>query len=232
MTFFVKPSALVALAVASLALASTASADTVVLTQVNGYAGTTGGGEFNAVLDPTPSSLINLQAYSLSKGTSFANGSFQTFCIESQVDFYPTWTYYVTTGTQAAPEVKTVNDHTAWLYAEFASGGLAAAGYDYNPGGGRVSSADALQYAIWYFQQEAQPYTGGPLQVTPGTNAFILAANAAFTADSAGAADDRCECPRACPPAQRSRDQSRGSRLGSGSTDHRPPLPATAADRP
>src|SRR3954464_6308304 len=83
------------------AIVSTASAlSTVTLTQVNGFAGTTGGGEFKAVLDPTPSSLINLNAYSLTNQTSFADGSFETFCIESQVEFYPSHQYYVSTSNQ------------------------------------------------------------------------------------------------------------------------------------
>ena len=185
MTITVKSPALAVAALstlAALALVSTAGADTVVLTQVGGYAGSTGGGEFNAVLNPTPSSLIDLSGYNQSKGTSFADGSFETFCIESQVEFYPGATYNVTTDTQVLPETQGVDAHTAWLYAEFASGSLA--GYEYTPGNSRSASADVLQYAIWYFQGESQPYTNGPLQVDPATNAFILAANAAFSADA------------------------------------------------
>jgi len=56
-----------------------------------------------------------------------------------------------------------LSDQTAWLYSKFVLGTLA--GYDYlNVGIGRANSADDLQIAIWYLEQErdALPPEGSP----------------------------------------------------------------------
>ena len=45
-----------------------------------------------------------------------------------------------------------LTEGAAYLYYEFATGNLS--GYNYTPGGGRVTTAGQLQAAIWYFMGE------------------------------------------------------------------------------
>ena len=47
-----------------------------------------------------------------------------------------------------------LDDRTAWLYYQFVTGGLAASGYNYVYGTGRDASANALQLAIWFIEEE------------------------------------------------------------------------------
>jgi len=82
--------------------------------------------------------------------------SLQTFCIETGEEFTPgvTYSYKISPnalwGGAAGYPGKPVAWGTAWLYYEFATGGLAAYGYDY--GANRSTTAGDLQLAIWYAQ--------------------------------------------------------------------------------
>jgi hypothetical protein len=130
------------------------------------------GGEFRAVGNPGLDSIINWGAYSsLTKGTIgaadtssggynsglFGRQYFQTFCIQSTVDFTPGNSYSVVTGPA-------ITIGTAYLYSRFAAGSLN--GYTYTYGSGRSASAGLLQQAIWWLQGQ----TGGV------DNSFVTAA--------------------------------------------------------
>jgi hypothetical protein len=82
---------------------------------------------------------------------------FQTFCIQSTVDFTPGNSYSVV----ISPAI-TIG--TAYLYSQFAAGSLN--GYTYTYGSGRSTSAGLLQQAIWWLQGQ----TGGV------DNSFVTAA--------------------------------------------------------
>jgi len=128
--------------------------------------GTTGGGEFlaepidDAFSDPWPWVPASL-------GQSA--GKFETFCIETNEYFSPGSVYWVEFGTYAVGggkggqdinldadpttyEADSLDPKTAWLYTQFITGSLT--GYDYGTGGARVTSANALQNAIWYIENE------------------------------------------------------------------------------
>jgi len=90
--------------------------------------------------------------------------AFESFCIEKN-EFIRFHSTYWVTFTDAAvnggidgqepPGSKSdpLNPMTAYLYSQFVTGELE--GYDYdNTGVGRVASANALQYAIWYVENE------------------------------------------------------------------------------
>ncbi len=91
--------------------------------------------------------------------------TFQTFCMEWEEDIFIPGTYDAMVSTEAilggnndGPTGPTGGDlldpKTAWLYTTFRDGTLAAHGYKYNVGPDRVESAGALQYAIWYIEDE------------------------------------------------------------------------------
>jgi hypothetical protein len=50
---------------------------------------------------------------------------------------------------------------TAYLYTQFITGSLSTVGYIYTPGPDRVASADALQNAIWYIENEITDLPAG-----------------------------------------------------------------------
>jgi hypothetical protein len=120
------------------------------------------GGEFTAA--PTGSWLPYfgyVDGVTMNVGVA---GSFQTFCLETQVnlpkgellDGYVNPLGAVTGGF-AGGNPDQVSQGTGWLYSEFAAGTLS--GYDYtNPGrGGEFawgSSADLLQRTIWWLEDE------------------------------------------------------------------------------
>jgi hypothetical protein len=91
--------------------------------------------------------------------------SFQTFCVEMDEYISLPGTYYSVVNTSAVqggvggPEPDPLDPRTAWLYHEFANGDLA--GYDYSTTAGRRTSAEALQNAIWYLEQEIPSLPGG-----------------------------------------------------------------------
>ncbi len=145
------------------------------------------GGEFTAVTAP------NLAAnYATGLGlTPTVNGltGFQTFCIQTAVDFYPgtTYNYSTSLASVGTPDAFTLREGTAWLYAEFASGGLG--GYynyaDKGPGPSRSTDAGLLQAAIWALQG-GQTYSDGnyaSLALTESSNPYYLLAQSALGAN-------------------------------------------------
>ena len=141
-------------------------ADTVVLNQGNySYAA---GGEFTAITSPTDPFL---QFYAPdAKATVGSATGFQTFCIETGVEFTPGHSYFYTLGNQAMPfsgggtgSAAFLTTGAAWLYYEFGTENLS--GYNYqnnnitslNPS--RETDAGLLQAAIWWFQGK-QTYSG------------------------------------------------------------------------
>lgn len=147
------------------------------------------GGEFRAVGNSDLlGALYNLAAYSSStKGTvgaadvgswGYSSGLagqsyFQTFCIETSEEFSPGAAYNVSLSDKAkygsqGPNGDPISIGTAYLYSQFAKGILS--GYNYAYGGGRTTSAGALQQAIWWLEDE----TGGV------KNSFITAAETAL----------------------------------------------------
>ena len=163
-----------------------------------GYSdGSVNGGEFSAVVSVpnsvnwsayagTTSGTLTLTELSDANATASSHGwdqgssglvgqqYFQTFCIQTEVDFYPGRSYTATGADSIALG-------TAWLYSQFASGGLS--GYNYSYGSTRITTAGELQQAIWFFQGQS-----GGVQ-----NSFALAAEGAVgglvdaLADSNGA---------------------------------------------
>ncbi len=105
--------------------------------------------------------------------------TFLTFCIGSQVDYYPgsTYNYQISTVVQPLSGVGSpgyVTWGTAYLYSQFLAGAI----------GGNLTVDDALQAAIWELQN--QPLTGitfsGPLNTTDVNQFKTDAQNAATTA--------------------------------------------------
>ena len=150
----------------------TANADSAILTQ-HAFSYSVGG-EFNAV---TSQDFTGLYAPT----TAFDDGKglgtgFETFCIESAVDFTPGATY---TYTLASVDSQGVNlsEGAAFLYSEFATGILPH--YDYADAAIRNQDAGELQAAIWWFQG-GQTLAGFPSPTdntyyTYATNALRLA---------------------------------------------------------
>jgi len=137
------------------------------------------GGEFSAIISPTDPTL-NPYLGNYVASTLVDNG-FQTFCVETGVEFNPSSSYYYqianyTPGTSTEAHYTpgtsvngggpltgsglNLTEGAAWLYAMFAGGHLA--GYDYqNSGSGtslpgpnstRKTDAGYLQAAIWALQ--------------------------------------------------------------------------------
>jgi hypothetical protein len=132
-----------------------AKADTVTLDAFGGVYPGIGGGEFTAY---TSTSYLGNYA----SAAKYAGG-FETFCIETRVDFTPgNWggpTYYYTLGSVSQPLSPPnspsgsgwpLSTGAAYLYYEFGNGALA--GFDYTWGAGRQAEDNLLQAAIWAFQ--------------------------------------------------------------------------------
>ena len=122
--------------------------------------GSTSGGEFQVTpsdFDFTPVSLGEF-------------GGFESFCVELNEHirfnrmFYVQFSDYAVNGGVDGQEPEGGNSDpldpmTAYLYSQFVTESLD--NYDYSGGAGRVASADALQYAIWYIEDEiTDPLTG------------------------------------------------------------------------
>jgi hypothetical protein len=104
-----------------------------------------------------------------------AANTFETFCVERSENFQSgqTFDFAINTGAvngghggQTSPNFDPISPETAFLYTNFRLGTLV--GFDY--GAGRKASADALQDAIWFLEDE-----GG------ANNAFVALAKAAVT---------------------------------------------------
>ncbi|MGO8699205.1 MAG: hypothetical protein ACLQVY_15970 [Limisphaerales bacterium] len=147
------------------------------------------GGEFRAIGDLALNSVIDWNAYSPGKTTGnvtsgdsgswgyskslFGEKYFQTFCTEIAEEFTPGDSYSVTSIGNNALYAGTgkpvpITLGVAYLYSQFAAGTLA--GYDYTYGGGRSTTAGALQEAIWYLLGESGD--GAALPMT-GPNSWV-----------------------------------------------------------
>jgi hypothetical protein len=115
--------------------------------------GSTSGGEFQV----TPSDFgfipVSLGEF----------GGFESFCVELNEHIRFNSTFYVTFSDAAVnggvdgqeppgSNSDPLDPMTAYLYSQFVTESLD--NYDYSGGAGRVASADALQYAIWYIEDE------------------------------------------------------------------------------
>ena len=160
-------SSFLTIAVASLAMGATqlhagSIIGTVTLDADSGVYPGIGGGEFTAVTQTGPSYINNYAA------DATYSGGFETFCLETGVDFTPGTTYYYSLGnvTQPVPVTGTgsatpLSAGAAWLYSEFAKGTLS--GFDYTYGSTRQGDDNLLQSAIWAFQGQSYgsyPYGG------------------------------------------------------------------------
>jgi hypothetical protein len=140
-----------------------------------------GGGEFTAY---TSDSFVGNYAPSATY-----DGGFETFCLETGVEFYPgsSYTYSLGNVTQPVPASGVGSDlyltaGAAYLYSQFAQGILS--GFDYDTPGdfaagtdaGRVTDDHLLQAAIWALQG-GQTYGNYPsLSDTELDNPFYSAA--------------------------------------------------------
>jgi hypothetical protein len=118
-------------------------------------------------------------------------GSFQSFCLERQETVSGTNLHVVNSAASfggTASSIDPISVGTAWLYCEFATGGLADYGYDYARGSGRSASAGLLQAAIWVLEDEFAQAG----QATPdvSANPFYLLALDAFGSEAAAKADN------------------------------------------
>jgi hypothetical protein len=180
---------------------SPAFANSIYLLAGSGFAGWQGGsydpfqnnqgGEFAALgVNPDGGGAVSLVAalYSPEAMYTFGAGDdstgafagltgFETFCVEggnNDITFYPGGIYnYSFSENILGGRPMQLSVGVAWLYSQFATGTLA--GYDYSAtDGGRITSAGALQNAIWYLQGEV----GDPGNVfsIAAVNEFGLAA--------------------------------------------------------
>ena len=130
-------------------------ANSVVLTQGNSSYDV--GGEFTAT---TSQSFLNNYVPS-----TIVNGGFETFCVETTVNFTPGFSYsYNLSNTDSLG--RQLTEGAAFLYYEFAKGTLT--GYVYNNTAQRQADAGLLQAAIWYLQGK-QTYSDGKY-TTPTIN--------------------------------------------------------------
>ncbi|HZL13238.1 MAG TPA: hypothetical protein VFC85_03760 [Verrucomicrobiae bacterium] len=157
---------------------SCAFANSIVLTQDAYSYGQ--GGEFNAV-----TSQNFLAGYAPSTTIS---GGFETFCIETTVEFTPGTIYSYTLGSSdaTAPGIP-LTEGAAYLYYEFAKGVLT--GYDYTDTAGRLADAGLLQAALWYLQGGQVYNADGSLHNNPTTdgNPFYALALSMFDSGATNA---------------------------------------------
>lgn len=112
--------------------------------------------------------------------------TFLTFCIGSQVDYYPSSTYTYQISSQVAPNTVSpgfVTWGTAYLYSQFLSGG-AGQNTDITTTSAKELN-DALQVAIWDLQGQITSgitYSAPSVNMTDVTNFLNAAASAATSA--------------------------------------------------
>ncbi|MDE1921008.1 MAG: hypothetical protein KGI24_06105 [Candidatus Omnitrophica bacterium] len=160
---------------------STARAQNVILDQnIYSYRD---GGEFTA--HTTPNNFLDNYAPS-----AILNGGFETFCVQSTVDFYPGTKYsYVLTDTESTGQKLTMG--TAFLYDQFATGTLS--GYDYTDAATRKADNGELQSALWAFQGQTilggfpsisgDPYYNLAITDLGGSSAAFAPSNGAYGVD-------------------------------------------------
>jgi hypothetical protein len=159
--------------------------------QINSYYPGLGGGEFTAYFS-SPGAQAATTGYYASP--ALVNGGFETFCLETGVDFYPGQSYYYSLGYTTQPASPSdpgigsglsLSTGAAWLYYEFGNGLLS--GYDYNspatPGSQRLADDNLLQAAIWMFQG-GQTYGGYDQSPDAYYNAAVAALGGLSNADS------------------------------------------------
>jgi hypothetical protein len=168
-----------------------------------------GGGEFSLTASGGQLAGVSLAALGYTSDTSDVNGtspSFQTFCIErtDNLSFGATYDYDLNIGAVrgghggfvADPNspgytIDYISVGTAYLYQAFATGALAAQGYNYSPSNGgssafgdkdgtaggwgngedsRAESAYYLQHAIWWLEDEIR--SGADYNSDPGLQGF------------------------------------------------------------
>lgn len=146
-------------------------------------------GEFTATTTPS----LPVTGYTAYTSTS---STFQTFCVQTEVDFTPGQSYSYTMGLSAIGSGQTympgfngsLTAGTAWLYAQFASGGLGSS-YDYaNASNSRKTDAGLFQAAIWALMGEAVPNDGAYQTATTLNNTYYAMTIAHF-GGSVSAAD-------------------------------------------
>jgi len=122
--------------------------------------GSTSGGEFQVTPSDFGFTPVSLGEFD----------GFESFCVELNEHIRFNSTFYVTfsdaavnggVGGQEPPGSNSdpLDPMTAYLYSEFVTESLD--NYDYSGGTGRVASADALQYAIWYIEDEITDLPAG-----------------------------------------------------------------------
>lgn len=121
--------------------------------------GSTSGGEFKATYSGFGFTPVSLGEF----------GGFETFCVELNEHIRFNRTFYVTfsdsavkggLGGQEGSNGDPLDPMTAYLYSQFVTESLD--NYDYaDTGVGRVTTADALQYAIWYIEDEITDLPSG-----------------------------------------------------------------------
>jgi len=115
--------------------------------------GTTGGGEFLA----TPTSGFNFTPDFTPVSLGEKDG-FETFCMEKNEYIWFGSIYDVEisktakNGGAGGPSPDPLDPMTAYLYSKFITKSLD--GYDYGTGTERINSANALQNAIWFIEEE------------------------------------------------------------------------------
>jgi hypothetical protein len=131
-------------------------ADTVSVNRVAGYY-SGNGGEFTLFPSfPVPSDYVSGKTSGIVAGAP----NFQSFCVETtEYVSVPSGAYEVVLNTGAIygdgggnGSFDPLSAGAAWLYYQFQLGILS--GYDYTPPG-RDASADLLQKAIWYLEDES-----------------------------------------------------------------------------
>jgi hypothetical protein len=148
-----------------------AAPNTVMLDAIPNYYTGHGGGEFTAYTVPN-------SFYGNYAAVAQVNGGFETFCMETGVEFSPGATYYYSLGNTTQPFPANSSQKgsgldltagVAYLYYQFGKGLLSDYDYaDLSKGGGRQTDADLLQSAIWYLQG-GQTYGNYP----NGNNKFV-----------------------------------------------------------
>ncbi len=131
-----------------------------------------------------------VQNLTVSTGVTPVSTTFQTFCVGTEVNYYPgnTYDYQISDVVQPAAGVGSpgyVTWGTAYLYSQFLAGDLGVGGHSTTVAGGTANELinDALQVAIWELQ--GQSLSG----ITLGESLSTAEANAAqYLTDAANAA--------------------------------------------
>jgi len=151
-------------ALLAIAPAAFANPNTITLTQnSDSYSD---GGEFTAT---TAGTITGIPPHGYASGYgSISAGTFETFCVETSVEFTPgTQYYYTVSNTIQGGPAEVLTKGAAYLYQQFALGTLA--GYAYTTSA-RQADAGELQEAIWYL---LSPDEITYAQAGGASNAFI-----------------------------------------------------------